>query len=152
MEENNLRAMFLILARRFGFLSEQCCDNNCCGQEISLTQSHILFEIKQQNNPSIQDVSNALGVDITTFSRQVKALVEKGLVKKTPHPDDNRIQVLSLTPEGEAINLSIDVQVNQNLYEVLSHLSDFERESVIRSIGLLNDAMLKSKSCCTPLR
>ncbi|WP_029192528.1 MarR family winged helix-turn-helix transcriptional regulator [Paenibacillus harenae] len=151
MENNNLRAMFLVLARRFGFLSELCCEN-CCGQEISLVQSHILFEIKNQHNPSIQDVANALGADITTFSRQVKALAEKGLVKKTPHQDDNRVQILSLTPEGEAVNLGIDIQVNQNLYDVLSHLSDFERDSVIRSIGLLNDAMLKSKSCCTPLR
>lgn len=149
--QHNLRAEFLIMARRFGFLSENCCDN-CCGQEISLIQSNILFEINNQHNPSIQNVSNALGVDITTFSRQVKSLVERGLVKKTPHPDDNRIQILSLTPDGESIHRNIDIQMNQNLYDALSHLSDFERESIFRSIKLLNEAMLKSNSCCTPLR
>lgn len=150
-EQQDLRGMFLVLARRFGFLTEQCCDN-CCGTEISLQQSHILFEIKRLNRPSVQEAANALGVDITTFSRQVKTLVEKGLVNKTPHPDDNRIQLLTLSAQGEAINSSLDRQVNQNLLQVLSHLSEFERDSVIRSIGLLNDAMLKSDACCSPLR
>lgn len=150
-EQQDLRAMFLVLARRFGFLSEQCCDN-CCGPEITLQQSHILFEIKRLNKPSVQEVANSLGVDITTFSRQVKALVEKGFVNKTPHPDDNRIQVLTLSAQGEAINSNLDRQVNSNLQQVLSNMSAFERESVIRSIGLLNDAMLKSDSCCSPLR
>jgi DNA-binding MarR family transcriptional regulator len=149
--DNNLRSMFQILARRFGFLSEQCCEN-CCRESISLMQSHILFEIKKQHKPSIQDIANELGVDITTFSRQIKALVERGLVKKTPEPNDNRIQILSLTPEGEAIDQSIDFQVNKNLYSVLEHLSDFERESVIRSIKLLNDSMEKSNICCIPPR
>jgi DNA-binding MarR family transcriptional regulator len=78
--------------------------------------------------------------------------VERGLVKKTPEPNDNRIQILSLTPEGEAIDQSIDFQVNKNLYNVLEHLSDFERESVIRSIKLLNDSMEKSNTCCIPPR
>jgi len=149
MENNNLRSLFQMIVRRFGFLNEQCCEN-CCGEEISLLQSHILYEIKRQNDPSMQEVAGALGIDITTFSRQIKTLVDRELVKKTPHPNDNRINILSLTEKGETMELNIDQEMNHYLSQILSHLSEYERESVIRSVKLLNDAMKKSESYCCP--
>nr|WP_207952350.1 MarR family winged helix-turn-helix transcriptional regulator [Paenibacillus turpanensis] len=141
--------MFQLLARNFGFLNERCCES-CCGQELSLTQSHILYEIQRKHQPSMQDVSGALGIDVTTFSRQIKTLVDKGLVKKTPHPDDNRINILSLTLEGQQLENQINGQVNAQLAGVMSQLTAFERETVIRSIELLNKAMQNSGSCCVP--
>lgn len=145
----NLRNTFQLLARNFGFLNEMCCEN-CCGSDISLSQSHILYEINRQHNPSMQDIASALGVDITTFSRQVKTLVDKGLVKKTPHPEDNRINILSLTAEGQTLENQINYQVNAQLVGVLSSMTPFERETVIKSIDLLNNAMKNSGSCCVP--
>ncbi|ANE48418.1 MarR family transcriptional regulator [Paenibacillus swuensis] len=142
----NVRNIFQILSRNFGLLNEQCCDT-CCGQEISIVQSHILYEVNRQHNPSMQEIAGALGIDITTFSRQVKTLVDKSLVKKTPHPDDNRINILSLTPEGLEMENNINFTVNAQLQGVLSKLSEFEKETVIRSIKLLNEAM---KQCCVP--
>lgn len=149
MENNNLRSLFQLVVRRFGFLNEQCCEN-CCGEEISLLQSHILYEIKRQNDPSMQEVAGALGIDITTFSRQIKTLVDREIVKKTPHPNDNRVNILSLTEKGETMEINIDQEMNHYLSQILSHLSEYERESVIRSVKLLNDAMKKSESYCCP--
>lgn len=145
----NVRNLFQLLSRNFGLLNEQCCDN-CCGQAISLVQCHILYEINRQHQPSMQEVASALGMDITTFSRQVKTLADKGLVKKTPHPADNRIHILSLTPEGLGIENDINLTVNNQLHSILSSMTAFERETVIRSLKLFNDAMQKSTSCCTP--
>lgn len=145
----NVRNMFQLLSRNFGLLNEQCCDN-CCGQELSLVQSHILYEINRQHNPSMQEVAGALGMDITTFSRQVKTLVDKGMVIKTPHPADNRINILSLTQNGLEIENNINLTVNRQLHAVLSTMSEFEKETVIRSIKLFNEAMQKSASCCAP--
>lgn len=143
MEDTNLRTLFQLIVRRFGFLNDQCCDS-CCGEEVSPSQSHILFEVARQSNPSMQDVAKALGLDITTFSRQVKSLVERGYLKKTPHPSDNRVNLLSLTAKGESVEANITREMNQYIRQILSHLSEYERESVIRSIQLLNDAMQKT--------
>lgn len=145
----NLRTTFQLLIRRYGTLSENCCEN-CCDSGTSLEQSNILHEIKRQHNPSMQEIANALGIDITTFSRQVKTLIERRLVKKTPDPQDNRIQILSLTEEGEKLNTDIDQQVNSNLEQVLSQLSEFERQSVINALHLLDKAMVQSYVCCPP--
>jgi DNA-binding MarR family transcriptional regulator len=151
MEQNNLRGLMQMIVRRFGFLSERCCED-CCGEDISIVQSHILYEIARQQHPSMQDVAGALGIDITTFSRQIKTLVERELVKKTPHPNDNRVNLLSLTIKGKTTEQQINEEMNTYLADILSHLSEFERETVIRSIQLLDDAMRKSENyCCPPL-
>lgn len=145
----NLRGMFQIMTRRFGLLDKNCCTAG--GFDISLVQSHILYEIDRKHNPSIQQVADALSIDITTFSRQVQSLVKMGLVQKTPLPEDRRTTILSLTAQGNYIAGIIDAQMNDYLKEVFSHMSEFEQEMVVNSIKLLNESMAKSKVCCTPL-
>ncbi len=144
----NLRDMFQIMTRRFGVLNKVCCTAG--GIDISPIQSHILYEIDKQHNPNIQQVADTLGTDITTFSRQIQTLVKMKLVQKTPDPSDRRIYVLSLTVEGMFIAETIDQQMNSYLTEVFSHMNEFERQTVIRSIQLLNESMAKSKVCCSP--
>ncbi len=143
----NVRELFQIMTRRFGFLNKNCCSTGGC--DITLVQSHILYEIDRQHNPSIQQVAEALGTDITTFSRQIQTLIKMNLVKKTPDPGDRRIFVLSLTTEGKYVAATIDQQMNDYLNEIFSQMSDFEKDTVIHSIKLLNEAMLKSNKCCS---
>lgn len=145
----NTREMFQIMTRRFGLLDKNCCTAG--GVDISLIQSHIIYEIDRKHNPSIQQVAESLSIDITTFSRQVQSLVKLGLVKKTQLPEDRRINILTLTTEGKHISTVIDGQMNDYLKEVFSHMSEFEQDMVINSIKLLNESMAKSKVCCTTL-
>lgn len=146
----NVRELFQIMTRRFGFLNKNCCSAGGC--DISLVQSHILYEIDRQHQPSIQQVAEALGTDITTFSRQIQSLIKMNLVKKSPDPNDRRVYVLSLTTEGKYVATTIDQQCNAYLAEIFSQMNDFEKETVIRSIKLLNEAMSKSSLCCsTPI-
>lgn len=150
---DNLRELFYIMTRGFGFLDKQCCISSfdCCQDvEISPIQSHILYEINRQHQPSIQKIAETLGTDITTFSRQIQTLVKMDLVKKTPHPEDRRISLLSLTEKGKSLSIRIDQEMKAYLNEVFSHMNDFEKETVIRSIKLLNEAMANSKRCCSP--
>lgn len=143
----NTRELLQIFVRRFGLLNASCCDC-CCGEELSLVQSHIIYEINRQINPSMQQVADALGMDITTFSRQIKSLVKKGLVSKSPASEDRRVSILTLTQEGERMERQIDERMNGFIEKILAQLTDFERDMVIKSIQLLNKAILKSGSCC----
>lgn len=145
----NPRELFQILTRRFGLLNKNCCSPN--GHEISLVQSHILYEIDHRHDPSMQQVAETLHIDITTFSRQIQSLEKMKLVKRTPSPADKRVNLLSLTTEGKFVAAAIDAQMNEYLNEVFSYMNEFERETVLRSIRLLNACMAKSKSCCSPL-
>lgn len=145
----NTRELFQIMTRRFGLLNKNCC--NVGGIDISPVQSHILYEVDRQHKPSMQQIAETLGADITTFSRQVQNLIKLNLLQKTPDPSDRRVYTLSLTVEGKFVATTIDHQMNAYLDEVFSYMSDFEKDMVIRSIKLMNEAMAKSDKCCKPI-
>jgi DNA-binding MarR family transcriptional regulator len=145
----NKRELFQVMTRRFGLLNKNCCSVGTT--EISLVQSHILYEIDKQKAPSMQEVAETLAMDITTFSRQIQTLVKMDLVKKTPSPEDKRVSILTLTTQGKFIASTIDQAMNEYLDEVFSHMNEFEKETVIRSIKLLNQCMAKSSVCCKSL-
>ncbi|KQL35938.1 MarR family winged helix-turn-helix transcriptional regulator [Psychrobacillus sp. FJAT-21963] len=145
----NKRELFQLLTRRFGLLNKNCCSIGAV--EISSVQSHILYEIDKQTSPSMQQIAETIAMDITTFSRQIQTLIKMELVKKTPSLTDKRVYILSLTVQGKFVATTIDESMNAYLEEVFSHMNEFERETVIRSIKLLNQAMSKSSVCCTPL-
>jgi DNA-binding MarR family transcriptional regulator len=137
------------MTRRFGLLDRNCCSTG--GAELSMMQSHILYEIDRRHNPSMQQIAETLAIDITTFSRQIQNLANMDLVKKTPSPEDRRVTVLTLTAQGRYVAEVIDRQMNEYLNDIFSGMTEFERDTVIRSIKLLNESMAKSKMCCAPL-
>lgn len=145
----NTRELFQIMTRRFGLLNKNCCSVGGC--DISLAQSHLLYEIDRRHNPSMQQVAETLGIDITTFSRQVQSLIKMDLVKKTADPSDRRVFTLSLTVQGKFVATTIDQQMNDYLNEVFSYMSEFEKETVLRSVQIFNEAMGKSSRCCAPI-
>ncbi|CAM4430668.1 hypothetical protein PAAL109150_27025 [Paenibacillus alkaliterrae] len=73
----NPRELLQVLARQFGLLNKNCCQIG--NQDISLVHSHILYEIDRGQSPSMQKIAETLGVDITTFSRQVQSLIKRKL-------------------------------------------------------------------------
>jgi DNA-binding MarR family transcriptional regulator len=139
----SVREQLQIFTRRFGLLNASCCDD-CCGEQVSMVQSHILFEIRRAGNPSMQRVAEELGMDITTFSRQVKSLEQKELVFRSVSPDDRRVTLLGLTGAGRQVLEKIDRYMAERLGQVFACMSDFERETVVRSLGLLNEAVARA--------
>jgi len=139
----SVREKLQIFVRRFGLLNAACCDE-CCGEQVSLAHSHILFEIRRMENPSIQRVADELGMDITTFSRQIKALEIKGLVVRQVSPEDRRVSLLGLTGEGAQVLEKIDRYMAARIERIFSAMTPFERDIVIRSLGLLNEAIAKA--------
>jgi DNA-binding MarR family transcriptional regulator len=145
----NKRELFQVLTRRFGLLNKNCCSIGAI--DISTVHSHILYEIDKQHEPTMQQIAETLAIDVTTFSRQIQTLIKMELVTKSPSLNDKRYYVLALTTQGKFLASGIEASMNAYLDEVFSHMNEFEQETVLRSIKLLNNAMSKSSVCCTPL-
>jgi DNA-binding MarR family transcriptional regulator len=143
--EEDIRALIQNLVRKLGLINAFCCET-CCNQEISVVHCHILHEINKLKNPSMQQVAENLAVDITTFSRQIKTLMDKGLVSKASLPEDRRINILSLTARGEEVNRQIDRYMEEYFSHILAQFTEFEKDTVIQSLKLLNKAI--SRHCC----
>lgn len=91
----------------------------------------------------MQKVAEILAMDITTFSRQIQNLMKMELVTKTASSQDKRISILGLTVQGKFVATTIEHSVNTYLEEVFIQMNEFERDTVIRSLELLNKAMSK---------
>jgi len=139
----SIREELQIFVRRFGLLNATCCDE-CCGEQVSMVQSHILFEIRRMDSPSMQQVAEELGVDITTFSRQAKSLESKGLITRQVAPGDRRVTLLGLTAEGRQVLEKIDRYMANRIDLLFSRMSKFERETIVRSLELLNSAVAEA--------
>ena len=142
----SVREELQLFVRRFGLLNASCCDE-CCGEQVSMAQGHILFEIRRAGAPSMQQVAEELGMDITTFSRQAKSLEARGLIVRNVSPDDRRVSLLRLTPMGEEVMGRIDNYMADSMERIFSSMTPFERETVVRSLGLLNSALAHA-GCC----
>jgi DNA-binding MarR family transcriptional regulator len=141
-----MRKSFQTIVRSFGLLNKTCCSVD--GIEVSAVQSHILYEINTNDRPTMQHVAILLGIDITTFSRQIQTLVKMGLVEKIPSPDDKRASYLALTEIGIKVAKGIDEQVNAFLTDIFSQMTDFEREIAQRAVKLIAEKMTQSPICC----
>lgn len=139
----SVREELQIFVRRFGLLNAACCDE-CCGEQVSLAQSHILFEIRRKGAPSMQQVAEELGMDVTTFSRQVKGLEGRGLIVRSVSPDDRRVALLGLTTAGEDVLARINHYMTDRIEQIFSSMTPFEQETVARSLGLLNEAVART--------
>lgn len=144
----SVREQLQIFTRRFGLLNASCCDE-CCGEQVSMAQSHILFEVRRAGSPAMQQVAEELGMDVTTFSRQAKSLEEKGFISRRVSPDDRRVTLLGLTDAGRQVLEKIDGYMAARLERVFGRMSTFEHETVVRSLGLLNDALIEAAQSTT---
>ena len=137
---NSFGDQLRILFRRFSLLNASCCDE-CCGEMVSMTQCSILREVRLRPGSSMQHIAEELGVDITTFSRQIKNMEAKSLIIKRGSSDDRRVNLLDLTPAGVEVLCSIENYMTELTAGIFERMSSFEIETVARSLAFLNDVM-----------
>lgn len=110
---------------------------------VTVVQSSILYETSLHDDPAMQTVAEAIGMDITTFSRQIGTLERKQLINRTPNSKDRRILLLSLTNTGQKLVETINNHIATALVESLSSMNDFEKETVMRSMHLFSEKLTK---------
>ncbi len=61
----------------------------------------VLARVGELQPVRLSDLAHVLGVDVSTTSRQVAALEQRGLLSRSADPDDGRAVRLDLTPAGQ---------------------------------------------------
>lgn len=135
----DVRDLLQNLSRKYETLQKNSC--RLVEEDLTLALSHILYEISKHSEPSMQFIAENIGVDITTFSRQVKSLIRMGLVVKRVNPNDKRISILRLTEKGfhtlSHLNTIVSTRLNQNI----EGLSEFEKNTIMQALKILTKAI-----------
>jgi DNA-binding MarR family transcriptional regulator len=101
----------------------------------------ILSSLKENSAVRLSDLANDLLLDISTVSRQARALEDRGLVTRTEDPDDRRAVRLELTPAGLAVLDEAWSRRNRWLAESLHDWTPGERVALVAMLTRFADSL-----------
>jgi DNA-binding MarR family transcriptional regulator len=70
---------------------------------LKATQMPILVALGSAGDLPLTALAGALALDRTTLTRNLGVLEDRGLVATSPHPDDARVRMVSLTSDGARV-------------------------------------------------
>ena len=83
---------------------------------------------------SVSDLSEKLGVDISTMTRNIQRIQKQGLIERKPNESDRRSIKLFLSNRGQKIVLLLNDDISNQLSSILSKY-DFEQiEQILHAL------------------
>ncbi len=70
------------------------------GEDLTPTQFTVLARLLEIGASTQNSLGRQAGMDVATITGVVSRLQNRGLVSKRPAPDDKRMHLVELTPEG----------------------------------------------------
>lgn len=128
----------------------QCLDRNeiCC-YGISVAQCYALRAIAENPRITMNRLADALSLTVSTITRIVDQLVEKGLARRIPDPQDRRVCRAELTPRGRALLQRIERELLERERAVLARMMPSERAAVVQALRELSHAVDEWRSLAT---
>jgi DNA-binding MarR family transcriptional regulator len=93
------------------------------GEGLTPSQYSVLGLVRGRGPLGLAELTGLEGLNPTMLSRVVKALDEKGLIRRLPDPSDLRAARAEITPQGERVHDRVRQQRARVLSECLSRLS-----------------------------
>lgn len=113
---------------------------SCCG--LPMLQSHILIELGENPNISLNKLATNLSSEKGSVSRSVQSLVEKGLVNRVTEAADRRAVLLSLSDKGQENVDKISEEMGSYTTQILSQFQTDEIDSLFYYLNKLNEALI----------
>jgi DNA-binding MarR family transcriptional regulator len=102
---------------------------------------HVLHQLAVSGPMRSGTLAERLGLDASTVSRHVRALVDDGLVDATRDPDDRRATVLAITAPGQERMATRLKAHRARLEAATSTFTPQERAELIRLLTMLAAAL-----------
>jgi MarR family transcriptional regulator, transcriptional regulator for hemolysin len=106
---------------------------SAAGIDITLDQWLVLKTIHESADVTLQQVGAAVFKDFASITRIVQLLERKGLLRRTPHPNDGRRSELVLTSAGESVIRTVEPIAQANRRQALDGV-DAEEVARLRAV------------------
>lgn len=97
--------------------------------DITIAEISIIDSIGEQADKTIKEIAGDLGVAVSTPTKTMDRLVQKGYILRQPSEDDRRMVVSSLTEKGEEAYTAIMKIRRTNIEKFMHLLSEEELNS-----------------------
>ncbi|QBI52277.1 MarR family winged helix-turn-helix transcriptional regulator [Streptomonospora litoralis] len=105
---------------------------------LSLGQGAALFTLARHGEMTPGELADHEKVQPPSMTRIVAALEERGLVRRTKHPEDQRRQLVDLTDEGRDLVRADQRRREAWLAQRLKELSPEEKDTLRRAAEILD--------------
>jgi DNA-binding MarR family transcriptional regulator len=83
-------------------------------------------------------LAQAIGADKTRIIGVLDELQDRGLIRRQPDPDDRRVRLLSLTPQGRRLRRTVQAAIRRNEERLLGQLPPVDRRGFLRGLRALS--------------
>ena len=90
-------------------------------------------------------IAQKMNVAKSRVSKIVAQMIKRGLIQRTPDPEDSRVVLLSLTPAGQAKWKITTEFIDQHNAEILSLMNQDERKGLLTYLGILERSLEQAK-------
>jgi DNA-binding MarR family transcriptional regulator len=103
--------------------------------------AYLLLDLLATGHRSVGDLSSALHLDQSTVTRQVSALVSRGLARRGADPHGGRAAVVEMTPDGaDALDTERAARARR-VGRTIASWSDHDRAELARLLVKLNGSL-----------
>ena len=118
----------------------------CCG--VTPYQGYLLMRLLAQDSVTMQDLAQAMGVALSTMTRNIDKLVEKEMVQRQRSHRDARVTEIVLTEKGQEVAQSILLSWETYFTRLGEILSEEQRSQVMLGLQTLLGAVKQAGTCC----
>lgn len=100
--------------------------------DIKFAHIPILFQIRTLRNPTMGELGDSSGFQLSSLTRITDKLVERGLVAREADPSDRRVVRVGVTAAGCQIVEKFEMARKKKVKSILMRLTSRERKDLIR--------------------
>jgi DNA-binding MarR family transcriptional regulator len=121
-------------------------------------QFETLRAVESTGNPSMSALSAALGVDLSTMSRNVSVLQREGYVGRSRNADDSRIVTVALTRKGANALETLRCDEKDVMAKLYNRIPFAKRAAALEGLELVRTALeiesgvVADVACCADPR
>jgi DNA-binding MarR family transcriptional regulator len=116
------------------------------GLDVTLVQSRLLYTIGSLREPSVNQISDVLALDLAYTSRVLGTLEDAKLIRRTISGDDRRQRVVALTAKGRRLLDEIERRSNQRVLALVGHLGPDDIERLLDAMDTIRVLITKQDS------
>jgi DNA-binding MarR family transcriptional regulator len=117
------------------------------GVDVTQQGMTLLRALFRDGSQPVATLATSAAMDLGAVSRQVRLLEEADAVRRSADPDDRRVALLELTPEGRRMAERIHAVGVRHLEEALQGWTDEDERALARLMERLVDDLVR-----TPVR
>jgi DNA-binding MarR family transcriptional regulator len=140
VSEYQLNKFQELIARLF-----QCCQERMQYQserfQLPDAELRCLGLFGKERYLTAKSIAHRMNVVKSRVSKIIDGLIKKDLIQRIKDPEDSRVQLLSLTPEGQKKINEINVFIEDVYSQVLSQIAPDQRQAMLTNLDILKASM-----------